>query len=80
MQKTINELRTALKSSVVNFTFTKLNGEKHEAKGTTNGDLIPEQYRVSNPSRQPSDKVLTYFDFNCNGYRSISINSAEIVF
>jgi hypothetical protein len=75
MQKTINELRTALKSSVVNFTFTKLNGEKREAKGTINGDLIPEEYRTSSTSKPSSDKVLTYFDFNVNGYRSVSLDS-----
>ena len=75
MKKTANELRAALKSSVVNFTFTKLNGEKREAKGTTNGDLIPEEYRSKFSSKQPSDKVITYFDFGVNGYRNVSVDS-----
>ena len=74
MNKTINELRTALKSSVVNFKFTKLNGEIREAKGTTNGNLIPEEYRSNSTSKQ-SDKVLTYFDFTVNGYRNVSVGT-----
>lgn len=75
MNKTINELRTALKSSVINFKFTKLNGEVREAKGTINGDLIPEQYRTSSSSQKQSDKVLTYFDFTVNGYRNVSVGT-----
>jgi len=74
MNKTINELRTALKSSVINFKFTKLNGEVREAKGTINGDLIPEEYRTNSTPKQ-SDKVLTYFDFTVNGYRNVSVGT-----
>jgi len=74
MSKTINELRTALKSSVINFKFTKLNGDVREAKGTTNGNLIPEEYRSNSTSKQ-SDKVLTYFDFTVNGYRNVSVGT-----
>lgn len=74
MKKTIDELRAALKSSVVNFTFTKLNGEIREAKGTTNPDLIPEEYR-SKSTRKSSGKVMTYFDLHVNGFRSVSLDS-----
>lgn len=74
MNKSINELRAALKSSVVNFSFTKLNGEVREARGTTNMDLIPEDHRTS--SDIPfSDKAVTYFDFDVNNYRKVSADA-----
>lgn len=75
MNKTANELRAALKSSVVKFTFTKLNGEKREARGTTNGDLIPEEYRTKYVSKPSSNKVVTYFDLDVNGFRNVSVDS-----
>ena len=75
MKKTIDELRAALKSSVVNFTFTKLNGEVRQAKGTTNPRLVSGGFPPTG-NRKPSDKVLTYFDLGANGFRCVSVDAS----
>ncbi len=79
MKKTINELRAALKSSIVEFTFTKLNGEVREAKGTINPDLIPKEYQSKATTSKSSGDALSYFDLGVNGFRRVSAD-AEISF
>jgi hypothetical protein len=75
MKRTIDELRAALKSSVVNFTFTKLNGEVRKARGTTQSNLIPSSFRSASAKKAPSNKVITYFDLDANGFRNVSVDA-----
>jgi hypothetical protein len=69
-----NELRAALESSVLKFSYRKVNGVTREAVGTRNLSLIPTECRPKWEIQDPNiDKAVVYYDFDESDFRSISV-------
>lgn len=69
-----NELRATLESSVLKFSYRKVNGEMREAVGTRNLSLIPTECRPKWEIQDPNiDKAVVYYDFDESDFRSISV-------
>ena len=67
-----------LNEGKVEFSFTKINGEKRDAVGTTNLDLIPASDRTTITNSESSDTV-TYYDLGKNAYRTFRRSSVTRV-
>lgn len=72
MGNTIAELKEALKSGIVEFTYTKVNGDERKAKGTLRSDILDEKSTSNGSSgtRKQPDGVICYYDLNSEGWRS----------
>lgn len=70
---TSRTLRARLAGGIVQFTFTKVNGDERPATGTTDLRLVPEAFRPSadaaTRARRPAH-LITYFDFGAMDWRS----------
>jgi hypothetical protein len=77
----INELKNLLHNGVVEFTYTKKNGELRTARGTLNFDEIPEdQHPRGGDVDYSSETTTRYYDLNSSGWRSfINENLVEIL-
>ena len=77
----INELKDLLHRGVVEFTYTKKNGELRTARGTLNFDDIPEdQHPHGGDVDYSSETTTRYYDLNSCGWRSfINENLVEIL-
>ncbi len=67
-----------LNEGKVEFSFTKINGERRDAIGTTNLDLIPAADRTTITNSDNSDTV-TYYDLGKNAYRTFRKSSVTKV-
>jgi len=72
VKKTI--IRQQLSEGHLNFAFIKKDGSVRIANGTTNLDLIPQEFHPKGNSKA-SDKVIAYFDTDKNAWRCLSINT-----
>lgn len=75
------EFKKLLHESVVEFTYTKKNGEVREAKGTTKAELLPvveeaEKQEKHKHTCHNEDRV-TYYDLNSNGWRSFLFENLQ---
>lgn len=68
----ISSLKEALHNGVVEFTYTKINGETRNAKGTLNSGILNEKVVSSGngKGREPKEGVVVYYDLNSDGFRS----------
>jgi len=72
----MKEIRQQLSEGILNFAFIKKDGSVRVANGTTNLDLIPNEFH---PKRgKASDKVIAYFDTDKNAWRCLSANTEFI--
>ena len=75
-----SDLRTALNEGVVLFEFVKKDGTLRHARGTTSPDLIPTDNMPQN-KRTPAQlaaferQVVTYYDIDKKGWRSMRIDT-----
>lgn len=61
------KLANALKESIVEFTYFKIDGTVRVAHGTLRGDIIPQTQRTANGTTNYN--VQTYFDTDKNAWR-----------
>ena len=73
----MKEIRTKLAQGILNFAFIKKDGSVRIANGTTNLDLIPQEFHPKGNGKS-SDKVIAYFDTDKNAWRCLSINTEFI--
>ena len=66
----INEFKKALHNGVVEFKYTKKNGEVRTAKGTLNIDIMGEDNAPKGTSYDIVDTNIRYYDLNSEGWRS----------
>ena len=76
----VSELRTALNEGVVLFEFVKKDGTLRHARGTTSPDLIPTDNMPQNkctPAQHAAfeRQVVTYYDIDKKGWRSMRIDT-----
>jgi hypothetical protein len=75
MEKTVEQLEELLKKGSVKFKYVKVHtGEKREAYGTKNLDIVKEKfgddYLPKGNCNEVNDEVVRYFDINSEGWRS----------
>lgn len=68
----IDILREMLSDDILFITFTKKSGEKRVMKSTLIGDYLPETKGSNN---LPSDRYITVWDLESNGWRSFKYDS-----
>ena len=70
----LEHLRTAMRVSVVRFSYVKDNGDIREARGTLNFNLIPNQHIPTGPRVQDDNyEVFRYYDLDRQGWRSFKV-------
>jgi hypothetical protein len=69
-------IKSQLADTILNFAFIKKDGSTRIANGTTNLDLIPEEFHPK--GGKASDKVICYFDTDKGAWRSLSNNTEFI--
>lgn len=67
----VDQLESALEERIVHMIYRKANGALRDAYGTRCLDLIPCHY-WPHGKRTPSPKVLTYWDAQRGGWRSLA--------
>lgn len=72
VKKTV--IKHQLSEGLLNFAFIKKDGSVRVANGTTNLDLIPQEFHPKGTSKS-SDKVIAYFDTDKNSWRCLSSNT-----
>lgn len=72
VKKTI--IRQRLSEGHLNFAFIKKDGSVRIANGTTNLDLIPQEFHPKGNGKA-SDKVIAYFDTDKNAWRCLGANT-----
>ena len=64
------KLKSKMKKGIVRFYYRKVNGELREAFGTLSNKLTPE---TQNTGKKANDTLQTYFDTECEAWRSFKI-------
>ena len=64
------KLEERLTKGEVNFSYEKIDGSTRKARGTTNVDLIPEEWRPTGGSL--AHDGTAYFDLDIQEWRSVS--------
>ena len=78
--ETIENLKSQMRTGVVEFSYTKKDGSIRVAKGTLNFDIMSEENQPKNVIDYNSDTTTRYFDINSNGWRSFkNDNFIEII-
>lgn len=78
MEKTevnINEFRKALHERVVEFKYTKKNGEERSARGTLNIEVMGEENVPKGTGYEITDTNIRYYDLDSNGWRSFIVDN-----
>jgi hypothetical protein len=68
---TVRTLRARLAGGIVQFTFTKVNGETREAEGTTNLEIVPPAFRPNGTGKRTPEDLIAYFDLGRMAWRSL---------
>lgn len=78
--ETIENLKSQMRTGVVEFSYTKKDGSTRVAKGTLNFDVMGEENKPKNGIGYNSENTTRYFDINSNGWRSFkNDNFIEII-
>lgn len=77
MTKSINTLQEMLYNGVVEFTYTKKNGETRQARGTKCWDakIVGENFVAPNGRGSEKMGVVTYWDLEKDAWRSLGVES-----
>lgn len=67
-------VREQLSKGILNFAFIKKDGSVRIANGTTDLNLIPQEFHPKGTGKA-SDKVIAYFDTDKNAWRCLSANT-----
>lgn len=71
----INEFKNALHKGIVEFKYTKKNGEIREAKGTLNTEIMGEENTPKGTGYEITDSNIRYYDLNSEGWRSFIVDN-----
>ena len=71
----INEFKKALHKGMVEFKYTKKNGEIREAKGTLNTEIMGESNTPKGTGYEITDSNIRYYDLNSEGWRSFIVDN-----
>ena len=71
----IKEFKKALHEGIVEFKYTKKNGEERTAKGTLNIDIYGKENEPKGTGYNISDDNIRYYDLNSEGWRSFIFNN-----
>ena len=77
----IKDFKNALHNGVVEFKYTKVNGEERIARGTLHETAITEDGGLMPKGTMTvSDETIRYYDLNANGWRSFRVeNFVEVL-
>jgi len=76
----ISEIKELLSNHIVTFQYKKKNDELRTAVGTTNLNLIPDEFHPKGTAKQLSDNVVRYYDVEKQSWRSfIKTNFLKIL-
>lgn len=77
----IKDFKNALHNGVVEFKYTKVNGEERIARGTLYETAITEDGgSMPKGTMTVSDETIRYYDLNSNGWRSFRVeNFVEVL-
>lgn len=82
VQPSIDMLRSMLRESVCEVTFTKVNGDLRTMPCTLNPEMLPpivESEDMEMPKRKVSDKSLAVFVTDINEWRSFRLDSIHSI-
>jgi hypothetical protein len=72
----IKEFKNALHNGIVEFKYTKVNGDERIARGTLQDTVITEDGgSMPKGVMETSDETIRYYDLNSNGWRSFRIEN-----
>ena len=71
----INEFKKALHNGIVEFKYTKKNGEIRNAKGTLNIEVMGEENTPKGTGYEITDSNIRYYDLNSEGWRSFIVDN-----
>ena len=69
----LEHLRTAMRVSVVRFSYVKDNGDIREARGTLNFNLIPNTHIPTGPRVEENYETFRYYDLDRQAWRSFKV-------
>lgn len=69
----ISKLRKAMKSNIVKFYFTKVDGTTREAWGTLKAELLPVSESTEHENRKKSTTTVPYYDTEKQAFRCFKI-------
>ena len=72
MEELIKTLRERMQNGSVKFSYTKLDGTLRTAIGTTNLEMIPEEFHPKDTGMNTSEAIQRYFDLDKNSWRSFT--------
>lgn len=77
MTHSIDKLQEMLHSGVVEFTYTKKNGETRQARGTKcwDAEIVGENFVAPNGRGSDKTGVVTYWDLDKDAWRSLGMDS-----
>lgn len=77
----IKDFKNALHNGVVEFKYTKVNGDERIARGTLHETAITEDGgSMPKGTMTVSDETIRYYDLNSNGWRSFRVeNFVEVL-
>ena len=77
----IKDFKNALHNGVVEFKYTKVNGEERIARGTLHETAITKDGgSMPKGTMTVSDETIRYYDLNSNGWRSFRVeNFVEVL-
>lgn len=77
MTESIDTLQEMLHNGVVEFTYTKKNGEIRQARGTKcwDAEIVGENFVAPNGRGSDKTGVVTYWDLDKDAWRSLGMDS-----
>ena len=75
-----NEIVELLRTSVINVTFTKLDGTDRTMECTLLPDRLPEEYRTQTPvEKEVVGNAISVWDVGVGGWRSFRVDSVKAI-
>ena len=71
----INEFKNALHKGIVEFKYTKKNGDERTARGTLNIEVMGEENTPKGTGYEITDSNIRYYDLNSEGWRSFIVDN-----
>ena len=69
------DFKSLLRSGIVEFKYTKKNGEIRDARGTLSIDVMGKENEPKGGGKEYPENVIRYYDLNSKGWRSFLIEN-----
>ena len=69
------DFKSLLRSGIVEFKYTKKNGEVRDARGTLSIDVMGKENEPKGGGKEYPENVIRYYDLNSKGWRSFLIEN-----